>query len=204
MDIPIEIAGFNRYISFIPSGNVVVLRGGIEPAKEYMPQLLSYTAAKAGMAVSYVTSKGANDLKSHILRFGNGVKINAVEESSMIAWLRLMDESSLLVIDSFSYLMLGKGPMECRAIVEELRSRAKKSGSVVLLVLDDHLLDDMSEASVLHLADGVLSFKTFEGVEGVRRLVRVERWANGEIIDDNIHYTFIEGRMNVDLRYRIT
>jgi hypothetical protein len=204
VDVPLELPGLNQFIPSIPSGRVIIIKGGQNPAKSYLAQLIGNCAIGVGIEPNYVTSRGALDLKRQLDHFfpERGYFISS-EDSSPLVWASLLKAKSMLIIDSFSYLLFGREPSDCRHILEEMRKKSKINDSLLLLVLDDNILDRSVEEMILHLADGVITFRTVETADGVKRFLRIERWTNEEIFDENIFYTFTDNHMHIDLRHRI-
>ena len=89
------------------------------------------------------------------------------------------------------------------AKIKEMKSVSQRTHSLFVLVIDDGMLDDLTEAVLLHYADGLIRFMNVESPEGVKRFMRIPLWIKGTSFDDNIFYTFYNGRLSVDLRYRV-
>jgi archaellum biogenesis ATPase FlaH len=204
VDIPLELPGLNQFIPSIPSGRLIVIKGGQNPAKSYLAQLIGSGAITVGIEPHYITSRGTSDLKRQLSHFfPDRGYFHASEESSPLGWASLLNSKSMLIIDSFSDVLYGRDPADCRHILEEVRKKCKNSDSLLLLVLDDHILERSVEELILHLADGIISFMTVETSDGVKRYLRIQRWTNDETFDYNIFSTFTEDRMHIELRHRI-
>jgi len=133
-----------------------VIKGGQNPAKSYLAQLIGSGAITVGIEPHYITSRGTSDLKRQLSHFfPDRGYFHASEESSPLGWASLLNSKSMLIIDSFSYLLHGRDPADCRHILEEVRKKCKNSDSLLLLVLDDHILErsvDSFAAAVRRLA----------------------------------------------------
>lgn len=204
MDIPIDIPGLNQLIPSIPGGNLLLLKGATDPVKTYFVQYLAHRAQAHRAKVIYVSSRGREEVQEQFRRlFDNGAPADVNEERSPMKWVNQVGEGSVLVVDSFSYLMFDKDVHVLRTVLEEVRRLVKQKGGTVVLTMDDGMLDQVHEAILMHLVDGIIEFMHKETSEGMRRFMRISRWMDGRIFDANIYYTFDEMRINVDLRYRV-
>jgi KaiC/GvpD/RAD55 family RecA-like ATPase len=204
VDIPIDIPGLTQFISSIPAGNVLLIRGEADQVKSYFAQYLGVRAKQVGDKVSLITSRGKEDvLKDLRSFFGEKAQIDLSEDVTWTKWLGQVKPETVLIIDSFSFMMHGQATQTIRATVEELRRAVKHSNSLVILVSDDGMLEKTNEALLAHLMDGIVVFVTKETSEGISRFIRIQRWMDGRAFDNNIFYTFDERRINVDLRYRV-
>ena len=52
-------------------------------------------------------------------------------------------------------------------------------------------------------ADGIIQFLSKDAADGLTRYIRIPKWMTGSSYDRNIYYTYEEGRINIDLRYRV-
>ena len=203
MDIPIDIPGLNQFIPSIPNGSIILVKGTSDSVKTYFVQYLSNRAQRAGGRVIYVSSRGREEVLDQFKRFFNDGAVDVNEERSPMKWVNQVTKGSVLIVDSFSYLMLDKDIHILRTILEEMRRLAKQRGGVVILTVDDGMFDQLHESILTHLVDGIIDFMLKETSEGVRRFMRIARWTDGRTFDGNVYYTFDEQRINVDLRYRV-
>ena len=204
MDIPIEIPGLNQMIPSLQTGRLVMVRGGEDQAKRYFAQYLGEMGKKQGLSLIYVTSREKDEVfDQYRSSFNDGQGITVLEEQSPIQWALLLREGTLLVIDSFSYLMMDADMASFRGSLEGMRQACRKNGSVVVLVVDRGMITPEKEAVTLHLVDGAVDFLTKETNEGLVRFIRIGRWMGNRVHDENIFYTFEEQHINVDLRKRV-
>jgi len=204
VDIPIDIPGLNQLIPSIPGGNLILLKGTSDPVKTYFVQYLANRAHARQAKVIYVSSRGREEVQEQFRKlFNNGVPSDINEEKSPMKWVNQVGEGNVLVVDSFSYLMFDKDVHVLRTVLEEVRRIVKEKGGTVVLTMDDGMFDQVHEAILMHLVDGIIEFMHKETSEGMRRFMRISRWMDGRIFDGNIYYTFDEMRINVDLRYRV-
>jgi len=109
VDIPIDIPGLNQLIPSIPGGNVLLLKGATDPVKTYFVQYLAHRAQAQRAKVIYVSSRGREEVQEQFRRlFNNGAPADVNEERSPMKWVNQVGEGSVLVVDSFSYLMFDK------------------------------------------------------------------------------------------------
>lgn len=204
MDIPIDIPGLTQFISSIPSGNVLLIRGESDQVKSYFAEYLGVKAQQVGGRVSLLTSRGKDDvLKDLKGYFGDKVSFDLHEEQTWPKWLGYVRPGNVLIIDSFSFMMQGQSATVLKATLEQLRRAVKHTDSVIILVMDDGMMQKTYEVLMGHLMDGIITFNNRETSEGITRFIRILRWMDGRVLDNNIYYTFNEKRINVDLRYRV-
>lgn len=204
MPIPLKISGLEGYIKDIPDGNIILVEGSIDPVKDYFVQYVGHVAKQNGRNVKYITSR-PEEVKKQLLKYNsNSDEIRVIQERSARHWKDHIEEKSVLIINSFSYLMLEKNLYEFQHVVEELRTVCKQKDAVVLLALEDNMLEDKQEITVEYLADGIIRFLQKEASSGIARYLRLPKWMESKSFDQNIYYMFDGKTMNVDPRSRVT
>jgi KaiC/GvpD/RAD55 family RecA-like ATPase len=204
MGLPVEMSGLKQVLNEVPEGSLVVVEGGLEVIKSVFVQYLCMTSKRQGRPTTYVTSRGREEVKRQIDHFmPEPQAIEVFEDRTPGQWRARMREGGLLVVDSFSYLMMDSPVPEVRAALEELQRGCRQTSSIVVLVLDQGLLDPRAALAASHLADAIVLFHTREGSEDIARFMRIPKWTDGHSIDTNINFTFIDKRFSVDLRQRV-
>lgn len=204
VDIPIDIPGLTQFISSIPSGNVLLIKGEPDRVKSYFAEYLGMKAQMAGKQVTFITSRGEEDIVKDVKGFfGDQANFDLQEELTWTKWSSHVKPDNVLIIDSFSFIMQGQSSEILKTTLEQLRRWIKHSDSILILVADDGMLPKTLELILGHLTDGIISFSSREAPEGVTRFIHILRWMDGRVFDSNIFYTFDERRINVDLRYRV-
>ncbi len=204
MGIPIDVVGLSKFISEIPDGNIVLIEGRIDPIKAYFAQLIGCTAFSNGREIIYVTSRVPKEIQEELTFYNYNPKtFNIISEKSARHWKDFIKMNTVLIIDSFSYLMLDKELYEFRHIMEELRERCKEKNAIVLLTLEDDMLDEKQEITAEYLADGIIRFRSKDISKGIQRYLYIPKWMDCVSFDDNIYYTFDGKKMKVDLRSRV-
>ena len=203
MDVPIDIPGFDQFIPSLPFGALVFIKGGVDPAKTFFSLHLIEAANKAGRVVKVISSRSEREVKSLIQEYFPHAINTEIIEASNVDFNWELSSDSLVVVDSFSFLMLENDHKSLLAKIKEMKSVSQRTHSLFVLVIDDGMLDDLTEAVLLHYADGLIRFMNVESPEGVKRFMRIPLWIKGTSFDDNIFYTFYNGRLSVDLRYRV-
>lgn len=204
VDVPIEIAGLNQFISSVPLGTVLLVKGGFDPAKRYLVQYLGQAALKGGRPVTYVTSKSKEVLEMELQdKWGQNDNITVVDELSSFQLTDHIKFDSIVIIDSYSYLLAGKDLEEVRSISAKVYQQVRCLHSLAILVLDDGMLDERSESMLKHFSDALIVFTSMETAEGLRRFLRIPMWVNGAGFDDNIYFSYADSRLSIDLRYRV-
>jgi KaiC/GvpD/RAD55 family RecA-like ATPase len=206
--IPVEVPGLSSIIPEFDSGRVFVVESGADPAKSFFVRQVTLTAQRNGIPVTFVTSRDRHELESLLEResgarpwIENDVAIR--EEDALVRLNGFSSATGLLVIDSFSFLTLGRDGLQVAELMRELRTVCRERSTIVLLATDRGMSNPHAEAVVAHLADGVLEFHSREGPEGLLRFLRIPKWTNGKLFDRNIHYEFDGRRIAVDLRSRV-
>ncbi len=204
MGIPLKIVGLDKFTNEIPDGNIILIKGSIDPIKAFFVQHVGCIAKKNGREVIYITSKVKDEIEESLRFYNSGSQnFNILEERSARHWKDHIKKKSVLIIDSFSYLMLDKTLYEFRDIMEDLRKICKKNNAVVLLTIEDDMLEDKHEITAEYLADGIIQFLTKEASKGISRYMRFPKWMDCSSYDDNIYYQFDGKDMKVDLRSRV-
>ncbi|MEM4258155.1 MAG: hypothetical protein QXL17_03265 [Candidatus Thermoplasmatota archaeon] len=204
MGIPISIPGLDQFIHEIPKGNIIVIQGTIDPIKTIFTQILAGFAQKQKKEVIYISSRAKEEICAELLEYTGSSHFQVVEERSHQHWKDFVKKDVVLIIDSFSYLVLDKSLSEVRMILEELDSLCKQNNTILLLTLEYGMLDEKVQITIGHLADGIIQFLTKETSSGIARFIRISKWMNRNSFTTNIYYTFDGTRINVDLRARVT
>lgn len=204
MGIPIHITGLNEFIPDIPDGNMILVEGSIDPIVTVFVQQLAHVAADHKDQVTYITSRAKEEVVG-MVRFHNKnpPRFTVVEDPSSIHWKDHIKLNSVLVIDSFSYLILEKSMLEVRQILEDFVRMSRQLEAVVIITMEQGMLDPKIEVTIAHLADGIFHFLTKDTSVGVGHFIRIPKWVTGTSFDENIHYTYDGRRINVDLRARV-
>ena len=204
MGLPVELSGLKQVLNEVPEGSLVVVEGGPEVIKSVFVLYLCMTSKRQGRPTTYVTSRGRDEVKRQIDHFmPEPQAIEIVEDRTSGQWRARMRQGGLLVVDSFSYLMMDTPLPDVRAALEELQRTCRQTRSIVVLVFDQGLLDPRAMLAASHLADGVVLFIAREGSEDVARYMRIPKWTDGHSLDVNINFTFDGRRFSVDLRQRV-
>lgn len=203
MDVPIDIPGFDQFIPILPFGATIFLQGGVDPAKTFFALHLIEAANKAGRYVNIISSRSKMEVNGLIQEYFPTIGNANIVEASNDDFVKEIHPDSLVVIDSFSFLMLKNDLSDSVARIKEIKSASQRTNSLFVLIIDDGMFDDQKEASLLHFADGLIKFMSIDNQEGIKRFMRIPLWINGTSFDDNVYYTFNDGRLSVDLRYRV-
>jgi archaellum biogenesis ATPase FlaH len=205
MGIPISITGLNQFISEIPQGNLILVESSIDPIATIFVQKLAVLARKNGHDVTYITSRTKQEISEQIIYYqSEPVDICVIEERSNRKWKEYITEKSVLILDSFSYLILDVPLVEVRSVLEELLKLCQQLNAIVIITMEKGMLDSKVEISTGHLADGILKFLCKDTNKGIARFIRIQKWMKGQSFDENIYYTFDGKKINVDLRSRVT
>jgi len=203
MGIKIDMPGLNNFIPEIPDGQIILIEGKLDPIKTFFVMHLGEIACKNGKDVVFITSKNKYEIRESLKTkdFGDGFKV--IDERSSRHWKDYISNNSVLIIDSFSYLMLDKTLYEFRDVMEDMRDECKKRGAIGLFTLVDDMLGEKEEITTEYLADGIIRFLTKKSSTGIDRYIRIPRWVGNVSFDENINYTFDGTRMSVDQRERV-
>ena len=109
----------------------------------------------------------------------------------------------LVIVDSLSYLVHQKDIADVRRTMEAVRQDVRSSGAIVVQLIEDDLLSTEMKAVTGFLSDGIIRFLIRDVPDGVTRFIRIEKWMSGSSYERNIYYNYLEGEINVDLRYRV-
>jgi KaiC/GvpD/RAD55 family RecA-like ATPase len=192
MPVAVEVPGLDAYLPEVPDGRLVLLEGGLAPAKGHLARQLGRTAAAQGRPVALLTTRGAED--------ADGLRVQPVT-----AWPAAgAPPGHDLVVDSFSLLALDASPAEVAQRVRALRDACARDGRIAILVLDDGHLDAAARAACHHLADGVVQFLSRDDPEGLVPYLRVPKWMDGAGVDKNLFYGFTGRQILIDTRRRVT
>jgi KaiC/GvpD/RAD55 family RecA-like ATPase len=204
MGIKVDIEGLDKYIPEIKDGHMILIEGRLDPIKTYFVQHLGCIASRGGRKVVFVTSRVLEEMKKQFQKFDTeSIKFEMTEERSARHWKDFICENSLLIVDSFSYLMLDKSLYEFRDVLEDLRHVCVEQRAVVLLTIVDGMLGEKEEITTEYLSDGIIRFLTREYSKGITRFIQIPKWMGRIALDENIHYTFDGKKMHVDTRSRV-
>lgn len=199
MGITIDIEGLKTIIQEIPDSSLIVVQGSIDTVSTIFVQNIANTCIKEKRPITYITSK----TQKEVVHKSNG-DFPVIEEHSYMHWKKYIKKDSVLIIDSFSYLILEKSLTEVRLILEDFIDLCKQLNAIVILTIERNMLNEKLEVTVLHMSDGIIRFLSRDTPEGVLRFIRIPKW-NDFSHDDNIYYTLDSKnkKINIDMRERI-
>jgi archaellum biogenesis ATPase FlaH len=203
MGLPINIVGLNEFIKDIIFGSIILVEGNIEPIKSIFVQNLGIHAQQNNYDVNFISSRAKEEIIEQVSYLNKEIDFNVIEERSSRHWKDFLKKKSILIIDSFSYLVLEDSIIDVRNILEELDSLCKKKSAIIILTVEHGMLDEKVRITVGHLADGIIQFLSRDTTDGVARFIRIPKWVNRKSFDENIFYQFDGKRINVDLRARV-
>lgn len=208
MGIPIEVQGLDTLVREVPSGKVILVESGPDPAKNFFLRRLVLSARKQGKAVTMVTSRDREELQTQLTKESGSTDwdetdVQVQEVDTLRDWQGLVDGQALLLVDSFSLLTLELPPPAMSTLMKDLRSRVRQKELTVVLATDRGMFDDRVEAIAAHLSDGLIEFHARESPEGAVRFLRIPKWADGTFVDRNVYYAFDGSRLAIDLRRRV-
>ena len=114
-----------------------------------------------------------------------------------------MKTKNVLIIDSLSYLLQDYEISEFKQLMEEMKISSRVTGAIVIQLVELGMLDHRAEILSGFYADGIIQFLEKESGEGLSRYIRIPKWMTGSSYDRNIYYNYDEGKINIDLRYRV-
>jgi KaiC/GvpD/RAD55 family RecA-like ATPase len=204
MGIPIHVTGLNEFIPDIPDGNMILVHGSIDPIISIFVQQLAQVGTSHKDKVTYITSRTKEEVIEMVrLHNKNPPSFSVVEDSSYLHWKDHVTLNSMLVIDSFSYLVLEKSLLEVRQLLEDFLRMSRQLEAIVVITMEQGMLDPKIEVTVAHLSDGIFHFLSKDTSVGVAHFIRIPKWVTGVSFDDNIYYKYDGRRLNVDLRARV-
>lgn len=181
---------------------MISIEGGVDPPKAVMVSVIASTAKENGWNISYVCPRGrCGSLQTLPGKWRDDLAI--VEGDAPRIWRDHLKEKDLLVIDSLSYLLQGSDISEFKMVMEGVKVACRASGAVVIQLVELGMLAPWAEALSGFYADGIVQFLSKDAADGLSRFIRIPKWMTGSSYDRNIYYTYEEGRINVDLRYRV-
>lgn len=184
MPLVLDVPGLTHAVPQVPDGSIVAVRGGLNPAKSFLAQRFRKVEGKTARPLALAQTQ-APDAKA-----------------SISAWSDVPKRCDV-VVDSFSHLHVESAPGEVLAQVMELRRMCRKDGRVAVLVLDDGVMQERSEAAALSLCDGVIQMQVREDAEQLVDFLRLPRWPGLGASNHNIYYDFDGERLLVDTRRRV-
>jgi archaellum biogenesis ATPase FlaH len=200
--IPISIPGLNQFIREVPEGSIISIEGGVDPPKSVMVGVVASTAKENGWNISYICPRGrCGSLQGLSGEWKEGMSF--VEGDAPTLWKDHIKSKNLLIIDSLSYLLQEKDISEFKRVMEEVKFACNSCGAIVIQLVELGMLDKWAEILSGFYADGIVQFLSKDAADGLTRFVRIPKWMSGASYDRNIYYTYEEGRINIDLRYRV-
>ena len=200
MDLP----GLDVLVKEVPPGRIVLVEGGLDPSKSFLAEHVARRAADRGRKVLFVTSRERDTILDRMALRGDlptGVDVVALERWEDLGLPRTGDRD--LVVDAFSYFMIGRDGADVARSLRELRGYAHRSGCAALLTMERDMLPPETVHVIGHLTDGVLQFHMREGDDGLQRFLRIPKWTHGEVFTHNIYYDFDGRRLLIDTRRRV-
>ncbi|MCI4369055.1 MAG: hypothetical protein L3K09_05795 [Thermoplasmata archaeon] len=208
MDIPIDLPGLDTLIPTIRGGQVLVAESGPDPAKSYFLRRLCLSALRQDGGVSFVTTRGRDEVEALFRREGvpsgdAAQRLNISERDELRDLKGFAGSDGVLALDSFTMLTLELETPDLAGLMRRLRGLCREHGTTVLLATDRGIHTPGAEAVTNHLSDGVVQFHSKEGPEGLVRFLRIPKWIDGQFVDRNVYYDFDGTRMAMDLRRRV-
>ncbi|MDG6224554.1 MAG: hypothetical protein QCI82_03475 [Candidatus Thermoplasmatota archaeon] len=203
MALKIPVPGMDQFLCDIPDGSMLVMSGGFEGTQSFLAQSIGYGAYKSGREVTYVTSRAIPDIMGEVMRFEPGVvPFYLIENVPLNDWRTFISSKCVLIVDSYSLLVMNVELPQLRDGLMEIKTIAKERGATLVLVAHPPLIDERRTSVTEYFADSLVEFRSQEEDEFVRRYLRVHKWY-GTILEQLIYYRIDEGRMEIDLRARI-
>jgi KaiC/GvpD/RAD55 family RecA-like ATPase len=204
MAIKIDIPGLDRLLPEIADGTILLVEGDIDPSKNFFAHYLARSAAAQDQRVRFITSRDKDYVRRGLMLWGDlPPHIGLAEASVWSDMFKQALDGSVLVVDSFSYLVSEMKPENLRSVMRDFRKACRENKMIAALVIDRAMLSPATLAYVAHSADAVLEFFTRETPEGLQRFLRFPKLTDGTTYDRNIYYGFDGRRISVDLRNRV-
>jgi archaellum biogenesis ATPase FlaH len=194
--------GLSQFIKEVPEGSMISIEGGVDHPKAVMVGVIASTAQEKGWHISYVCPRGrCGSLQGLPGKWKEDLSL--VEGDAPTLWRDHAKTKNLLIIDSLSYLMQGRDVSDFKHVMEEVKSACRISGAVVIQLVELGMLEQWAEVLSGFYADGIVQFLSKDAADGLTRFIRIPKWMSGSSYDRNIYYSYEEGRINIDLRYRV-
>lgn len=205
MGVPVEVPGLNQFINEIPDGTIISIDGGVDHPKAVLTYVLIRTALEQGKELIYAGPSGVAGLLGQLPAWGDlsARWARRLEDPDTESLCRCLPSKPLVIIDSLSYLVQGLELHEVRSSLENIRRGVRQSGAIVIQLIESDLLSKEVRTIVGFHSDGIIQFLVRDAPDGVTRFIRIEKWMSGASFERNIYYNYNEGRINVDLRYRV-
>jgi len=201
--LKIPVAGIEQFLHPLPDGSCLYLSGSMEGCHSFFAQTIGHAAYKGSREVVYITSRSIDDTLADIRRIEpERIPFYIVENAQMPDWPEFLSSKSVLIIDSYSYLILGSELKAVKEGLESLRKKVKEVGGNLILVSHGELIDPTVDAITRYNMDGIIDFETGEDDEFVRRYMRIQKWF-GVVLEQFIYYKLEQGRFDIDLRARV-
>lgn len=202
--ISIEVPGLSQFINEIPDGALVSIEGDVDHPKVILARTIIKTALEQGKNFVYISSPGCG-LTEQLSQGCDILNQSSTEVSGkdLCSWTEHIRANSVVLIDSFSYLVADQAISKSINVLETIRIEARKNGAIVLMFIEDGLLPKELGIMQRYHSDGIVQFLARDSPDGVSRFIRINKWMTGESYDRNIYYNYKEGKINVDLRYRV-
>ncbi len=203
--IPVEVPGLNQFIKEIPDGAVVLIEGWVDHPKAVLVKTLINTAMTQGSKLIYI----APVTKCGMMDQLNGWDMveerceERIDGNDHQVWVDHIRPKTVVLIDSLTALMVNKGVNVLLDTLESIRATAKRNGAIVIILSEEGLFPENMRTATGLRSDGIIQFLIRDSPDGVSRFIRIVKWMTGESYDRNIYYNYIEGKINVDLRYRV-
>ncbi len=202
MGLPIEIAGLRTIIDEIPDGNIVTIDGGIELSKAVLAMSFISTAISRKLPVTYVQPENGFGLMEQVQDWK--VLLNKVGKVVKgLPELNGNDPSQTMLIDSISYILIGYSTIDFKKVMEDIRSYCRSTGSIAIILMESDLMSKETGMLAGFHSDGIIKFHSRDVPDGVTNFIRVVKWMTGLSYEKNIYYSLNEGRISIDLRYRV-
>ena len=204
MGLRIPVSGLDQHIGEIPAGSLVLVEGPLDPAKTTMAMGLAAEAAGAGWLVVFITSRHEAPVIAALDQKGGPTgRIRVLGMRPPSVWNPLIKGNTLILVDSFSYIVQEVQGLILRQTLEETRRLCIQHGAIVFLTMEPGMLDPRVERSIEHIADGIISLHMRESPDGIVRFLRIPVWMDGRTVDRNVNYTIERDLMTVDTRARV-
>ena len=187
----------------VPDGSLIAINSSNDPSSRLFVNAVVEGALGGERRIVYFASPGMREALESDVDIDDESSIIFIDVGDMTRWPSSIPENSLVVFDSFSYLVLDKRIFQVSPILEEMKKRAVIKNSVVVLNLESGMLEPRFETLINYLADGVLDFRVRENSDSVQRYMMVPKWRRSSSIDTNIYFTIERGRIKFDLRSRV-
>jgi archaeal flagellar protein FlaH len=209
------IAGFDEFLLGGLPSKILLLTGSPGSGNEVFARQIIYSRAKQNPITYFIINNSPESIREDMIAYGWDIK--CLEENGNWKFktitnttnltneiLEEMKQQRATVIDSLSELFLTRKTKDIVSLITAMTQQNKQTPEVQLLLLTDGMQDQVTETTIQHYVEGVISFTTTWTSDTTLRHVIIKKMTGILIPTRRLPYNITKKGITIETATRIT